>query len=62
MTYMGKESKKRVDMCITGSLCCIPETNRTLYVNYTLIKSNKKSFMKCARHLMYVQPDMTEVI
>ena len=32
MTYMGKESKKRVDICIwiTDSLCCTPETNTTL--------------------------------
>ena len=25
MTYMGKEPKKRVDICITDSLCCIAE-------------------------------------
>ena len=32
MTYMGKESKNRVDICIcmTDSLFCIPETNTTL--------------------------------
>ena len=32
MTYIGKESKKRVDVCIciTDSLCCIAETNTTL--------------------------------
>ena len=32
MTYMGKESKKSVDICIciTDSLCCTPETNTTL--------------------------------
>ena len=32
MAYMGKESKKRVEMCkcITDSLCCTPETNTTL--------------------------------
>ena len=29
MTYMGKESK-RVDRCMTDSLCCTPETNTTL--------------------------------
>ena len=29
MAYMGKESKK-VDTCITDSLCCTPETNMTL--------------------------------
>ena len=29
---MGKEYKKKikVDICITESLCCIPETNTTL--------------------------------
>ena len=32
MTYMGKESKKRVDtcICITDSLRCTAETNTTL--------------------------------
>ena len=32
MTYVRKESKKRVDICIciTGSLCCTPQTNTTL--------------------------------
>ena len=37
MTYMGKESKKEkvnllynICICITDSLCCIPETNATL--------------------------------
>ena len=32
MAYMGKASKKRVDVCIciTDSLRCIPETNTTL--------------------------------
>ena len=29
MAYMGKESK-RVDICITDSLCCTPETDITL--------------------------------
>ena len=36
MTYMGKESKK-VDICITDSLCCTAETNTTVYINYTPI-------------------------
>ena len=27
MTYMEQESKKRVDICITKSFCCSPETN-----------------------------------
>ena len=32
MAYMGRESKKRVDICIcvTDSLCCTPATNTTL--------------------------------
>ena len=32
MTYMGIESKKKVDICIciTDSLCCTAETNTTL--------------------------------
>ena len=32
MTYMRKESKKRVDICIcvTDCLCCTEETNTTL--------------------------------
>ena len=40
---MGKESKKRVDICIciTDSLCCTPETNTTLKINYTPIKRKK---------------------
>ena len=30
MTYMGKESKKRVGIRITDSLWCTPETNTAL--------------------------------
>ena len=43
MTYMGKECK-RVDVriCITDSLCCIPETNTTLEINCRSIKVKKK--------------------
>ena len=29
-------------MCMTDSLCCTPETNTTLLVNYTPIKLKKK--------------------
>ena len=49
ITYLRKESVKRMNMCvcITGLLCCIPETNTTLYINYTpiffLIKNNKRN-------------------
>ena len=40
MAYMGKELLKKVDICIciTDSLCCTPETNRILQINYTPIK------------------------
>ena len=27
MAYVGKESKKGVDICTTDSLCCVPETH-----------------------------------
>ena len=39
-----KESKKRVDICIciTDSLCYTAETNTTLQLDYTPIKSFKK--------------------
>ena len=50
MTYMGKESKKTVDLCIciTDSLCCILETNTTLPINYTSIMIKKKTWTtKC---------------
>ena len=30
ITYMRKESKKRMNICVTESLCCTPETNTTL--------------------------------
>ena len=44
MTYMGKESKKRVDICIwiTDSLSCTPGANTTLQVNYTPINIFEK--------------------
>ena len=29
-------------ICITNSLCCIPETNTILLINYTPIKLNSK--------------------
>ena len=29
-----KNFKKRVDLCITDSLCYIPETNTTFQINY----------------------------
>ena len=35
----GKKELKRIDTCIriTESLCCIPETNTTLLINYSPI-------------------------
>ena len=39
---MGKESKKRVDICITDSPCSIIESSTTLSINYTpMIKKEK---------------------
>ena len=32
--------KKQIYVCITESLCCTPETNTTLLINYTSIKNN----------------------
>ena len=42
---MGKESKKRVDICIcmTDSLCYIPETKTTLQINYDPIQILKNN-------------------
>ena len=41
MAYTGKESKKRVDICIRDSLSCTPETSTMLLINYTPIKTLK---------------------
>ena len=41
ITYMGKKNGYIYNVCITNSLCCIPETNTILYVNYTSIKKEK---------------------
>ena len=41
----GKKNLKKgagICLCITGSLCCIPEINTTLYINYIPIKISKK--------------------
>ena len=44
---MKKQSKKKKRMdiciCIADSLCCIPETNTALEVNYTPIKILKNN-------------------
>ena len=41
ITYKGKNLKKDICVCITKSLCRIPETNPKLYLNYTSIKEKK---------------------
>ena len=38
---MEKNLKKNTYICVTESLCCTPETNTTLYINYTSIKKLK---------------------
>ena len=41
---MGKESKSRVDICITDSLCCTAETNNIvnqLYSSKTWLKKKE---------------------
>ena len=42
MAYMGKEGRKKVDVCIciTDSLCCTAETNTTVQINYISIIKN----------------------
>ena len=37
ISYNGKESEKEYIQIITESLCCTPETNTTLQINYTSI-------------------------
>ena len=37
----GKSIWKRTDTCITESLCCILETNRTLLIKYALMYNTK---------------------
>ena len=43
ITYSGKEYEKHIYIyiCITESLCCTPETNTTLLINYTPIKKKQ---------------------
>ena len=40
---MERHLKKNryIHIWISESLCCVPETNRTLYINYTSIKKKK---------------------
>ena len=56
---MGKESEKENRcICITDSLCCMPEINTTLKVNYTLIKL-KKFGLDCLLQSRPKGPDWT---
>ena len=59
MTYMGKESLKRMDIyvCVTDSFCCRAETNTTLQINYTSIKLLKK----CIRMLDFILYVLTAI-
>ena len=44
ITHSGKESEKEFMyrcVCITESLCCTPETNTALLINYTSIEKKK---------------------
>ena len=41
ITYTRKKLKKDICVCITYLLCCTPETNPKLYLNYTSIKEKK---------------------
>ena len=53
MAYMGKESKKTLNICIciNNSLCCVPEPNTMLYIHYNPIK-----FCKCILNInFYIQ-------
>ena len=59
---MGKESKKRVDyiyiyVCTTDSLHCTPETNTTLYINYSP-KKKKKITQHTNFPLIYFNPKL----
>ena len=37
--------------CITESLCCTPESNLILWINYTPIKQTEKTLVDCDKHL-----------
>ena len=37
-----KNAKRLALICISASLCCLPEANTPLYINYTSIKKKKK--------------------
>ena len=37
--------------CVTESLCSTPESNITLWINYTPIKQTEKTLVDCDKHL-----------
>ena len=41
INHNGKEYEKKIYICITESLCCTPEINTTLEINYTSINNKK---------------------
>ena len=60
ITHSGKESEKEFMyrcVCITESLCCTPETNTALLINYTSIEKKKKVAMS----LVYSKSQMSHV-
>ena len=59
ITHSGKESEKEFMyrcVCITESLCCTPETNTALLINYTSIEKKK-----VAMSLVYSKSQMSHV-
>ena len=52
VNHTGKQFFLKMYICVTESLCYIPETNRTLYINYTSILKRKKKIL-IGRQLLY---------
>ena len=54
MAYIGKESKRKVDICITDSLCYTPETNivNQLYTNKLFLKYSTTFFKKLIKSVV----------
>ena len=50
-TYGGEHS---IMYRIVESLCCIPETTVTLYVNYTLVKNGNKEILYTIYIYIYI--------
>ena len=61
MTYMGKESKKTVDICMTDSLCCILETNANLQINCTSIIIRKRHGQLNAMCILDIEKLLSEL-